>query len=133
MVKMIMIKAKAIKMMTNTHSSMSSVTSSMWLKERSSQAISSGASTRSRASCDDYIAKFSYLFCFQTFKICMRFFYSCFQIFTWYNPRVSTKLLFANRMTLLLYLATLCIFIFELCSVFVFRFSHCIWVCTRLY
>ena len=40
-----------MKMMTRTtHSRMSSVTSSMWLNERSSQAISSGASTRSRAS-----------------------------------------------------------------------------------
>ena len=38
------------KMTRTTHSRMSSVTSSMWLNERSSQAISSGASTRSRAS-----------------------------------------------------------------------------------
>ena len=51
----IMINMKT--MMANTHSRMSSVTSSMWLKERSNQAISSGASTRSRASCDDYICE----------------------------------------------------------------------------
>ena len=115
-----------LKWFANTYSRMSSVTSSMWLKERSSQAISSGASTRSRASCEDLIwgeyGKFWYAFLF-SFQLVLRYALGTIRV-----CRPDCCLPIGSRCCCTCARCIcICICILAHCICF------CIWLCTHLY